>query len=166
MGCWLTRATQHWTQRWPLRLCWCIVACLKGNIAHFVICLNFKNKQLNYIEKLTLFNCFPGNMGPIKFEFDSMLDDVYTLCASISMKSWSDIFCATLLDGFNWLPSMCVIWMSFGGNTFISFIPSFPTEWFRLCDSMISELGELGGEFLISVRGVIDATSYTFDCAS
>lgn len=47
-------------------------------------------------------------------------------------------------------------------NTFMSFVPSFDAEWFRFdagWASTISEFGELGGEFLISVRGVIDATS-------
>lgn len=29
-------------------------------------------------------------------------------CASTSMHSWSDIFCATVLFGLSWLPSMCV----------------------------------------------------------
>lgn len=117
------------------------------------------------MKKPTLFNCLPGKTGPINCVFESMLDDVYTLCASSSIYNWSVIFWATLLLGFNWLPNICVTCISLAENTFISFDVSFDDEWLRLCVLIISCVGELGGEFLISVR-VIEADSYGFDCAS
>lgn len=168
--------------RWPLgsryrqALNW--VTVLAVDFAHYFLPAKY---QINDVWKkkwfhcwkmskcsLTWFSCLPGNIGPTNVAAASNVDDVYALCASSSMYNWSDIFCATLLAGFSWLPNMCeAFW-----NIFISFAsllppaappppapPPPPVEvWLRFSVSA-SELGELGGESLISGRGVIVGVS-------